>query len=183
MHAVSKIQINHFTSSFSCTRARPPRRAARSASGKKRENVGVSRRCRVDERKVSLRSSMTCHTPLTNFAQLLYSRQFCGVRSCHLHQLRAGEDGKEGLTSTAKSHASRAPVASQAVRHRRMSRPRTACRAVAQHAGCSRPGVRRGSVGPGVRTRQSASSRGFAVRRATFLSGQQGVPKHRGRGH
>ena len=55
MHAVSKIQISHFTSSFSCTRARPPRRAARSASGKKRENrtllpsaiwgphVGVSR--------------------------------------------------------------------------------------------------------------------------------------------
>ena len=34
MHAVSKIQISHFTSSFSCTRARPPRRAARSASGK-----------------------------------------------------------------------------------------------------------------------------------------------------
>ena len=32
MHAVSKIQISHFTSSFSCTRARPPRRAARSAS-------------------------------------------------------------------------------------------------------------------------------------------------------
>ena len=37
MHAVSKIQISHFTSSFSCTRARPPRRAARSASGKNRE--------------------------------------------------------------------------------------------------------------------------------------------------
>ena len=34
MHAVSKIQISHFTSSFSCTRARPPRRAARRASGK-----------------------------------------------------------------------------------------------------------------------------------------------------
>ena len=37
MHAVSKIQISHFTSSFSCTRARPPRRAARSASGKSKE--------------------------------------------------------------------------------------------------------------------------------------------------
>ena len=43
--------------------------------------VGVSRRCRVDERKVALRSSMTCHTPLPNFAQLLYSSQFCWVFS------------------------------------------------------------------------------------------------------
>ena len=44
-------------------------------------SVGVSRRCRVDERKVALRSSMTCHTPLPNFAQLLGRRQFCGPRT------------------------------------------------------------------------------------------------------
>ena len=63
-------------------------------AGKRGKNAAGAAVVELKESKVSLRSSMTCHTPLTNFTHLLCSRQFYGGWHVISHVYRMASDAK-----------------------------------------------------------------------------------------